>query len=726
MNADINKDSWHIPPGIQLREDPLLNCLVVLTKLWNKPFSPDALVAGLPLVGNRLTPELFLRAAWRGGLSSKIVNRKLEAIPELVLPVILLLQDKQACILVKKNHDGTMQVIQPETGVGTMDMTAEQLNELYTGHAIYAKPAFRFEDRVVPSNVLGDPNKWFWNVLLESWPIYADVIVASLLINALTLATYFYAINVFDRVVPNNAFETLWVLTIGIMLVLLFDMALKILRSYFTDLAGKKADVVLSANIFERMLAINLAEKPVSVGSFMGNMNEFNSLRDFMTSSTLLTFVDLPFIFLYIMVIWWIGGPLAWIPLSALPIGLLVGYWLQGPLSKLVRENVRLGIQKQATLAETLICLEPIKALGAEGPMQSKWENQVGEVANMSLRAHMFSTVTANLSWFMQHVASVAVIVYGVYLVADREITLGALVISWVLTRRALSPLGQIASLMTRYQYARDALRFFDRMMELPVERPAGKPFVSRARLGGKIEFRNVSFNYPGNPEPALNNISFTIQKGERVGIIGRIGSGKTTIEKLILGLYQPSAGAVLIDDIDIHQLDPADLRRDIGYVPQDVVLFYGTVRENIVIAAPYSRDSDMLRAAETSGVSEFIKRNPKGYDLTIGERGESLSGGQKQTIAIARALLRSPPILLFDEPSNSMDPQTERTFMEKLSTTLGEKTLVLVTHHHSVLPLVSRLIVVDDGQVVSDGPKEQILAALAEGKVKVNVAKTK
>ncbi len=722
MNADLRKDSWRIPPDTLLREDPLLNCLVVLTKLWNKPFSPDALVSGLPLVGNRLTPELFLRAAWRGGLSAKIVNRKLEAIPDLVLPVVLLLKEQQACILVSKNQDGTMQVIQPETGVGTVDMTLEQLAPLYAGFAIYAKPAFRFEDRIVLNNVLSNTNKWFWDVLLESWPIYADVIVASLLINALTLATYFYAINVFDRVVPNNAFETLWVLTIGVMLVLLFDMALKILRSYFTDLAGKKADVVLSANIFERMLGINLAAKPVSVGSFMGNMNEFNSLRDFMTSTTLIAFVDLPFIFLYIIVIWWIGGPLAWIPLSALPIGLLIGYLLQGPLSKLVRESVRMGTQKQATLAETLICLEPIKALGAEGPMQSKWENQVGEVANMGLKAHLYSAVTANLSWFVQQVATVAVIVYGVYLIADREITLGALVISWVLTRRTLAPLGQIATLMTRYQYARDALLFFDRMMELPVERPAGKPFVSRAKLGGKIEFRNVSFNYPGNPEPALNNVSFTIQKGEHVGIIGRIGSGKTTIEKLILGLYQPSAGAVLIDDIDIHQMDPADLRRDIGYVPQDVVLFYGTVRENIVIAAPYSRDSDMLRAAETSGVSEFIKRNPQGYDLTIGERGESLSGGQKQTIAIARALLRSPPILLFDEPSNSMDPQTERTFMEKLSATLEDKTLVLVTHHHSVLPLVSRLIVLDSGQVVADGPKEQILAALAEGKV--NVAK--
>jgi ATP-binding cassette subfamily C protein LapB len=720
MNTDFHDDSWHIPHDIQLREDSLLNCLVVLTKLWNKPFSPDALVAGLPLVGNRLTPELFLRAAWRGGLSAKIVSRKLDAIPDLVLPVVLLLKDKQACILASKNQNGTLQVIHPETGVGTTEMTIGQLDELYTGYAIYSKPAFRFEDRIFHTKALGKANKWFWDVLQESWPIYIDVIVASLLINVLTLATYFFAINVFDRVVPNNAFETLWILAIGVTIAIIFDMGLKILRSYFTDLAGKKADVVLSANIYERLLGMRLTEKPESVGSFMGNMNEFNSLRDFMTSTTLLAFVDLPFIFIYIAAIWWIGGPLAWIPMSALPFGLLIGYMLQGPLANLVRENVRLGTQKQATLAETLMCLEPIKAFGAEGPMQSKWENQVGEVANMGLKAHVYSAVTANLSWFVQEMSTVAVIVYGVYLIADHEITLGALIISWVLTRRTLAPLGQIATLMTRYQYARDALKFFDRMMDLPIERPAGKSFVSRAKLEGKIEFRDVSFSYPGNSVPALNKVSFTIQKGERIGIVGPIGSGKTTIEKLILGLYQPSSGAILIDDIDIHQIDPADLRRDIGYVPQDIILFYGTVRENIMIAAPYARDSDMLRAADISGVSEFVKHNPKGYDLAIGERGESMSGGQKQTIAIARALLRSPPILIFDEPTNSMDPHTERILMERLSQNMDEKTLVLVTHHHSVLPLIKRLIVLDNGQVVADGPKEQVLAALTEGKINV------
>lgn len=718
MDADLNNSSWHIPPDIQLREDPLLNCLVVLTKLWNKPFSPDALVAGLPLIENRLTPELFPRAAWRGGLSAKIVNRKLEAISDLVLPAVLLLNDKQACILVGRNADGSMQVIQPETGVGTIDMPQEQLAAIYSGFSIFAKPAFRFEDRVTRSNVLGNSNKWFWDVLLQSWPVYADVIVASLLINALTLATYFFAINVFDRVVPNNAFETLWALAIGVFIALLFDMVLRILRSYFTDVAGKKADVVLSANIFERLLGMRLASKPESVGSFMGNLNEFQALREFMTSSTIVAFVDLPFIVLYILVIYWVGGSLAWIPLIAIPLGLLIAYLLQAPLSKLVRESVGLSAQKQATLAETLICLESIKAFGAEGPMQFRWENQVGKVASMGLKTHVLSAITSNLAWFIQHVAAVAVVIYGVYLIADREITLGALVVSWVLTSRTLAPLGQIAGLLTRFHYARDALRFFDRMMELPVERPAGEPFVSRAKLEGSIEFRDVSFSYPGNPTPALKNVSFTIRKGEHVGLIGRIGSGKTTIEKLILGLYQPSSGAVLIDGVDIHQVDPADLRRDIGYVPQDVVLFYGTVRENIMIAAPYSRDSDMLRAAETSGVSEFIKHNQQGYDLTIGERGESLSGGQKQTVAIARALLRNPPILLFDEPTNAMDPHAERVFMDRLGAAIEDKTLVLVTHHHSVLPLVDRLIVLDDGEVVADGPKEQIVTALSEGKI--------
>lgn len=718
MGTNAPNESWQIPPSALLREDTLLNCLVILTKLWNKPFSPEALIAGLPLQDGCLTPELFLRAAWRGGLSAKIAHRPLDDIPDLVLPAVLLLKDYKACILIERNKDGSLQIIHPDTGVGVIEMPRHKLASLYEGHAIYAKPAFRFEDRVSKQVLAGKTDHWFLDVLLKSWPIYSDVIVSSLLLNIFTLATYFYAINVFDRVVPNNGFETLWVLTIGIIIIIIFEMILKILRSYFTDLAGKKAELALSATIFERVLGLQLSAKPASVGSFMGSMNEFNALRELMTSTTLLTFVDLPFIFLFIAVIWWVGGALAFIPLALVPIGLLIGYLLQPHLSDLVRESVKTSTQKQATLAETLACLEPIKAFGAEGQMQSKWENQVGAMASSSLKAHIFSSITSNLTWMLQQFATVAVVVYGVYLVTSHEITMGALIVSWVLTRRVLSPLGQITNMLARYNQARDALKFFDRMMAMPLERPAGHQFVSQPGRMGKIEFRDVTFTYPGSLNAALSNVSFTINKGERVGILGRIGSGKTTVEKLILGLYRPTSGTILIDDIDITQMDPVDLRRQIGYVPQDVVLFYGSVRANIMIAAPHSRDSDMLRAAEIACVADFIRLNPRGYDLIIGERGESLSGGQKQAIAIARALLQRPSMLLFDEPSNSMDQQTERTFLQRLLENLHDETLLVVTHHHSILPLVNRLIILDAGKVVADGPKEKILAELMEGKI--------
>ena len=320
----------------------------------------------------------------------------------------------------------------------------------------------------------------------------------------------------------------------------------------------------------------------------------------------------------------------------------------------------------------------------------------------------------------IQQLTSVAVVIVGVYLIAERELTVGALVACTILTSRALGPLGQVAGLMTRYHQSRSALSTLNNVMQLPVERPAGKSFVHRPKIRGEIEFRNVTFSYPGQQTPALSNVSFKLGAGERVGLIGRIGSGKSTVEKLVLGLYQPSSGSILIDGVDINQIDPAVLRRNIGYVPQDVVLFYGTVKENIMFSAPYADDAAMLHAAEIAGVTEFVHPSAQGFDLRIGERGEGLSGGQRQTVAVARALLLDPPALIMDEPTNALDNRSEESFKSKLEKALPGKTFMLVTHRASLLSLVPRLIVLDGGRIVADGPKEQVMQALSGGKISV------
>jgi ATP-binding cassette subfamily C protein LapB len=704
-----------LPPAASTADDPLLGCLLALTRLHNRPVSADTLTAGLPLVEHCLTPELFIRAAQRVGFSAKLVRRPLDKISDLVLPAVLLLRDRQACVLVGR-RDGKAQIILPESDIGTQDIALDDLHQRCTGYAIFMRPAYRFDARTADSVV---PRlHWFWGVAVRAWPIYAEVLVASLLINLFALVMPLFSMNVYDRIVPNHAVETLWALTLGAVLVITFDLLMRALRGYFIDVAGKKLDVVLSANIFEKVLGIQMAARPASVGAFANQLQEFEAFREFVTSATITTLIDLPFVVLFIGAMFWIGGPLAWVSVASVPLIIGFGLAVQAPLARVVKDSSRLSAQRQATLIESLVGLETIKVMSAEGPTQRKWEQLLGHIGKHALKSRFLSACAVNFSVYVQQAANLAVILLGVYLIADDKLTMGGLIACTILTGRALAPLSQVAGLLTRYHQSRDALHQIDRLMKLPVERPAGKDFVHRPALQGGIEFKNVSFTYPEQSSEALSNVSFKIAPGERVAIIGRVGSGKTTIEKLVLGLYAPASGAVLIDGTDQRQIDPAALRRDIGYVPQDVVLFYGSVRDNIMLGAPYAEDASVLRAAGIAGVTEFTNRAAQGLDLQVGERGERLSGGQRQAIAIARAELMAPPILLMDEPSSAMDSRSEEQFKARIAARLDGRTLILISHRASLLSLVNRLIVLEQGRVVADGPKDLVLAALAGGKL--------
>lgn len=708
-------ENWALPSTAGAY-DPLLASLVHLTRLLGTPWSAEALSAGLPVPEAGLTPELLLRAAERAGLAAQIAARPLAEISALVLPVVLLLDERQACILIARGADGRAQVLLPESG-GVCDVDLVELGVRYSGYAVFVQPRPRMDARSELS-AEPQPRHWFWSAIARSWPIYGEALVASLLINLFALVTPFFTMNVYDRVVPNLALETLWVLTIGVVLVFGFDLLMRTLRAYFIDVAGKRVDVTLSANIFARALGIRMDARPASVGAFANNVQEFESFREFVTSATITTLVDLPFALLFIAAMAWIGGPIAWVVLAALPLIVGVGMLLQPPLARVVQESSRHASQRQATLVESLAGLETLKTQRAEAPAQRRWEQAIGQIARLGLRARFLSSAVVNFATFIQQLAYVAVVVCGVYLIRDERLTVGGLIACTLLTGRVLAPLAQVAGLLTRWQQARTALTSIDRMMALPVERPVEHSYLSRPRLRGAIEFREVTFSYPGQQLLALRNVSFRIAAGERVALIGRIGSGKTTIEKLVLGLYAPSSGSILIDGIDSRQIDPVELRRDIGYVPQDVVLFYGTVRDNIVLGAPRADDAAVLRAAEQAGIREFIDRHPLGFAMPVGERGEGLSGGQRQAIAVARAYLLQPPVLLLDEPSNAMDNRSEETFKERLARELDGRTLLLITHRASLLSLVERIIVIEAGGVAADGPRDQVLAALAGGRI--------
>lgn len=701
------------------RHDPLLSSLIEIARFHGRGMTPEGFLAGLPLEDGRLTPSIFRRAAAHAGLASRISRRALEGIREELLPVILLLKGSDSCVLMGWNEDRSkMRVLFSEAGQGVAEVEPAKLAESYTGYCIFVRPRFRFDSRAPEiRNVV--KRHWFWGAMLDNLHLYRDVLLAAFLINVFAIVIPFFTLNVYDRVVPNSAFETLWTLAIGVVLVVVADFGLRMVRGYVLDVASKRIDVDLSALIMERVLGMLMINRPASAGSFAANLRAFESVRDFITSTTVTAFIDLPFALIFLVLILWLGWPLA-IPLLLGITGLvLYALMLQPKMQELTEITYRATATRNSTLIESLVGIETIKAQCAESIMQRKWEQSVAYLARVGADLRYMSLLVVNSSGSVQQLVIVGMVIIGVYLISAHQLSQGALIATVMLSSRALAPFSQIAGLLTQYQNAAMALSALDKVVGQPVERPENASFVRREQIKGAIEFDRVSFSYPGESSvEVLRDVSFRIAPGEHVGIIGKVGSGKSTINRLLLGLYQPTSGSIKIDGVDIRQLDPAEVRKAMGYVPQDVTLFYGTLRENIIVGMPYVEDHAILVAAEMAGLQELVGNHPKGFDLQIGERGESLSGGQRQSVAIARALVHEPTILLLDEPSSSMDHTTEENLKKNLAAYSKDHTMLVVTHRNSLLELADRLIVIDRGVIVCDGPKAQVIEALSSGKV--------
>jgi len=689
--------------------DSLLAALVALTRLHHKPFSAESLIAGLPLEAGLLTPDLFVRAAVRAGFNATHLERELHEIPTLVLPVALILKDGNCCILLSM-QDQEVSVMFPDEQDKTHDMDLDTIRARYSGYCLFFKPEYKAQDAETENY----SDHWFWSTIRKSRGLYSEVLVASLLINLFALVTPLFIMNVYDRVVPNEAIETLWVLASGVAIVFLFDLVMKSLRGYFIDTAGKRADILLSSKTFSRVMDIKLSARPSRVGSFANNLQEFDSFREFFTSTTIIAIIDLPFVFLFVLLIYSIGGILASVPLVAIPLIVIVSMIFQRPLQELVNNTFIESARKHAMLIETLTALDTVKSTRAEGVMQHKWESFNARIAKLSLKSRFLSLTTINIAQAVQQIGTVAIVILGVYAILEGNLSVGGLIACTILTGRCLAPMAQVASILTRYHHSIASYNAIDRVMALPVERPEGRKFLHRPDINGDIEFRNVTFHYPEQQIPAIKDISFTIKVGEKVGIIGKTGSGKSTMQKLMMNFYDLSEGSILVSGTDLNQLDPTDLRRNISYVPQDVTLFNATIRENIVLGTPLSTDESVLAAAELAGISEYLNEHPEGYDLIVSERGGNLSGGQRQGIAIARALVNGASILLLDEPTNAMDNTTELVFKNRFADYIEARTLILVTHKTSMLSLVDRLLVLNNGQLVADGPKNEVLTALS------------
>ena len=701
--------------------DALLNSLLMLVRAFGGNQTRDAIVAGLPLKGGRLTPALFERAARRAGMRSNIVATGLDGINQALLPVILLLNNGSACVVTQTStRRNRWKVVFPELSEAAVMLKREDLERNYSGHAIYVRPAFQFDARAPRASKKVRSGHWFWSVFQENWPIYRDVLLSAFVINLFALTMPLFVMNVYDRVVPNgaDALETLWVLGIGVFIVLLFDLVLRTMRGYFVDLASTRIDVRLSAHIMERVLGMRMEVRPASAGSLAATMKAFESVRDFIGSATVTAFVDLPFALLFMIIITMIAWQLALPFVFGAIVLVIYSVAVQGKLHDLSQTSYRAGAQRNATLVEGLVGVETLKTMGAEASVQRKWESSTALLARINTQLRLLSAMAVNSTGWVIQMLSLVVMLVGVYLINENELSVGGLVACYMLSARAMSPIGRIAGLLVQYHNAATSFESVDNLMGRETERPDGAAFISRKSLRGEIEFRDVVFNYPNQPVACLNGVSFRVKAGEHVAIIGRVGSGKTTLEKLILGLYRPSSGSVLIDGIDARQLDPSELRRHIGYVPQDPTLFFGTLRENIALPLPHADDADVLRAAAIAGLTEFADAHPQGFDMVVSERGDSLSGGQRQSVSIARAVIHDPPILLLDEPTASMDHTSEEEIKRNLGAFGQGKTMLIITHRTPLLTLADRIIVLDGGRVVADGPKAQVLEALKQGKV--------
>ncbi|GJL94261.1 MAG: ABC transporter [Hyphococcus sp.] len=558
---------------------------------------------------------------------------------------------------------------------------------------------------------------WLFGPVRDNAKIYGQTIMAAAIINMLALVSSFFIMTVYDRVLPNQAIESLIALTIGVVIAHVFDFTLKSLRGYFIDIAGQRLDASVGATVFDNLMTMRLDARRGATGVLAGLVKEFENLRDFFSSATLVAIVDLPFIFLFIAVIAMVGGPIAFVPLIGVLGSIAAGVIVQPLIMKRTKEAMAEGHQKNAVLIETLAGLETVKTVDAGKLMRSRWRSGVMRQAKISTMGRFLNQFAVNSAGFAQQFSQVGVVVIGVFLVGANEITMGALIASVILTGRAMGPLAQVASLLSRVNSAFTSYKALDELMTVKSEVDPARDYLVRDQLKGKIEFREVSFTYPDQTDRAIDEVSFTIEPGERVAILGKNGSGKSTIARQITGIYQPTEGSVLIDDTDIRQIRPSDLRQNIGAVLQDVCLFTGSIKENIALGLDSVSDDDILRAAKVAGVHEFVGASAGGYDQRLAERGEGLSGGQRQAIALARALAPNPSMLLLDEPSSALDNQAEAALIARLDKVMRGRTLLIVTHRMSMVRLVDRIIVLDKGRVIVDGPRDTVMRAMSSAR---------
>lgn len=708
----------------------IIKHLAIATKLLNQPVAEEALASNVARDRNLNANIQSLSEVLRSyGFENHISRRKLLEIPSLAMPAIIILNNEEAAVITDvKGHGEERTYVIRQGDAPAHEISHKDLESKYLGFCWFIKPKLTADHRSeLPEYHL--PKAWFWKVIARFKKYYYQVILASFLINILALISSLYVMNVYDRVIPNEAYSTLWVLSIGVFLAILFEFIAKMIRSHLTDIAGKKADLIISSALFRRVMALRLIERPISSGSYANNLRDFEAVREFMTSASLLVLVDAPFLLLFLFVMFIIGGKLAIVPAVICTLVLIVSFAVQPVLAKRINESMRESSQRQGLAVEAVEGIETLKVNNATNWAQQRWDRLNALTATSSMKVKEINEFVSNLTVGLQQLNTVGLVLLGTYLIHDdvveARITMGAVIASVILSGRALSSLGRVAGLAIRFQQAKNALKGVNAIIERPIERSPERSYVTLTQVQGQLTFKNVVFQYNEDTQPAIANLNLTIRPGEKVAILGRIGSGKSTLLKLAGGLYEPTGGNILLDDVDTRQIDPNFLRDKVTLLNQSPRLFLGTLRENLDLARMdgYSTDQELLAALRNFHLDQLVRNHPKGLDMPLGEDGLGLSGGQKQIVSLARLTLRHPRVVLLDEPTTGLDEQTERQALNVLAQWARDKTVVVVTHRLQVLPMVNRVVVVDNGRVVMDGPRDAVIARLQENEARHNQA---
>lgn len=700
---------------IQTPAEAFKKCFSAVAAYLGRPSAETVLFSGVPISDSRIEMQEIRHLAERIGLETEEFDHRDFARGRFDLPVIIFRQNRLPIALLAEQRDGAAFLTGPQEDGRTSISRDELLSIAIEGGAsfsiTYANTA---EEMSAGTAARIERKHWLFGTVSAFWRSYSRVALAAIFINLLAIASPIFTMNVYDRILPNKAISSLWVLALGVATAILFDLLLKTARAALIDHAGRKADLRISYMLFEKVLNSSLSSRPASTGEYANRVSQYEFVREFFTSNTVSTFIDTAFVFIFLLVIYAVAGWLVIVPVVAFIAAIGIGLVAQQRIGKRVAASMNEASQRQALLIESISTVETIKSLRAEAYLLRKWREHSKNAANTSEKIKQLSAAAANITQFIQQLVTVALVVAGAYAFELGAVSTGAIIAAVMLSGRAVAPLGQLAITISRFRQATLSLKVLNTIMQQPEDRPDTVGFVNRPIRFGALSLRNVGFVYPGTEAQVLTGVNLTVNPGERVGIIGRIGSGKTTFGRLIGRLFLPTSGELLLDGIDVRQYHPSEVRAAVGIVAQAGDLFSGTVKENLLMARPDASDEEIIAAAKAAGVDEFVSRHPRGYDMNVGERGTNLSGGQRQSVAIARLLLTKPKIVFLDEPSGSMDLASERQLIKQLKIAFDDKTtLIISTHRYSMLEIVDRLIVVEQGRIVADGPKDKVIQAL-------------